>query len=70
MTCPYTAALINRITYFLGSGPYKQAIVVTPGLLQKISKKCNSPEEFLVVVLVSSVLAAFFFEKMTNKRKI
>jgi len=39
--------------------------VVTPGLLQKMSKKCNSPGTFSVLVVFLSV----FFRKFAKNRK-
>ena len=47
--------------YFFGVGVY--STIVTPGLLQKISKKCNSPVEFPGLV----VFLAVFFRKFDKK---
>ena len=41
-------------------------IVVTPGLLQRMSKKCNSPGEFPGLV----VFLAVFFRKFYKKSQI
>ena len=41
--------------------------VPTPGLLQKMSKKCNSPEEFLGLLVF---LAVFLFRKFVKNRKM
>ena len=45
---------------------YISSTLVTPGLLQKMSKKCNSPGEFPGLVVFLAVFVRKFYKKITQ----